>query len=294
MAERYIRRRVGDRKDGRRLRTITPYAQFLPFVMRPRCDAFNFFEDSVEVSAIDRWIRLKRSEGLKDMTVLHLVVAAYVRTIAHRPALNRFVAGQQLYARDGIDAVLTASRTAAPDSSLTAVKVRFDPTDTVYDVYRKIHEKVDSIKADQGANSTEQLAGTLAKMPRFILRLTMTVLRALDYFGWLDPSLVAASPYHGSLLISDVGSYGNPPLYHHLYNFGNLPVSISLGHRRTVRELDGAGVVVERKYMDYAVVLDERIADAAFYVSAFKYVKYYLSNPSLLEKPPERVDEDIL
>ena len=122
----------------------------------------------------------------------------------------------------------------------------------------------------------------------------MTVLRALDYFGWLNSNLVAASPYHGSLLISDVGSYGSPPLYHHLYNFGNLPVSISLGHRRTVRELDGAGAVVERKYMDYAAVLDERIADAAFYASAFKYVKYYLSNPSLLEKPPERVDEDVL
>jgi len=294
MAERYIRRRVGDRKDGRRLRTITPYTQFLPFVMRARNDALNFFADSVEVSAIDRWIRLKRAEGLKDMTSLHLFVAAYVRTIAHRPGLNRFVAGQQLYARDGVDIVLTASRSAAPDSSLTAIKVRFDPTDTVFDVYRKINEKIDSIKADQGANGTERLANTLAKMPRFVLRFTMTILRTLDYFGWLNPGLVAASPYHGSLLVSDVGSYGIPPLYQHLYNFGNLPVSISIGRRRSVRELDSAGGTVERKYMEYAAVLDERIADAAFYASAFKYVNYYLSNPNLLENPPERVDEDVL
>lgn len=294
MAERYIRRRIGDRRDGRRLRTILPSLQFSPFIMRTRSDAGDFFEDSVEVSGIDRWIRLKRVEGMKDVSIMHLFVAAYVRTIAHRPGLNRFVAGHHLFSRNDIDVVLTASRSAARDSGMTSIKVRFDPTDTIYDVYRKINDQIESIKADERANTLERLIASMIKMPRFLLKFLTGLFRLLDYFGWLGPNVLFISPYHGSVLISDVGSYGSPPIYHHLYNFGSIPVSISIGRRRAAREIDAAGGILDRKYVDYGVVLDGRIADSAFFASAFKYIKHYLSNPSLLENPPERVDEDSL
>ena len=39
MAERYVRRRMTDRKDGRRLRTISPLFQLSPFTMLNAADA---------------------------------------------------------------------------------------------------------------------------------------------------------------------------------------------------------------------------------------------------------------
>ena len=90
-----------------------------------------------------------------------------------------------------------------------------------------------------------------------------------------------------------MGSLGIPPIYHHLYNFGTLPMFIAFGAKRKAVELDREGKAVERKYIDFMVVMDERVCDGYYYASSFKYMKMYLHNPSLLEVPPENVVEDL-
>ncbi len=57
--------------------------------------------------------------------------------------------------------------------------------------------------------------------------------------------------------------------------------------------MDRAGVVAERKYIDYKVTMDERTVDGLYYANALKYLKYYLKNPAALELPPEQVNEDV-
>jgi hypothetical protein len=95
------------------------------------------------------------------------------------------------------------------------------------------------------------------------------------------------------MIITDLGSIGIPPIYHHIYNFGNLPLFVAFGAKRRVTELDRVGVPVERKYIDYKVVMDERTVDGMYYALAFKYLKYFLKNPAELETPPESVKEDV-
>ena len=58
-------------------------------------------------------------------------------------------------------------------------------------------------------------------------------------------------------------------------------------------ELDRDGTPVERKYIDYRVVMDERTVDGMHYAAAFKYIKYYLRNPNALELVPKEVREDV-
>ena len=227
------------------------------------------------------------------MGFLHLILAAYVRTVASRPGINRFVSGQRVYARYDITVNMVVKRGMDPNAPDTAIKVIFDPTDTVYDVYRKLTEKVEEIKASDETNNTEDVAAALCRLPRFLLRIAVKLLYFMDYFGLIPPNLLAASPFHGSLIITDLGSLGIPPIYHHLYNFGNLPLFLSFGAKRRAVELDDAGRPVERKYVDYTVVTDERICDGFYYASAFKYIKHYMRNPQLLETPPEHVEEDI-
>ena len=89
-----FKRRFGDRKEGRLVRSIDPITKFMPYIMRERSDGSNQFEDSIEISAAEKWIKEKRAEGWKGMGMLHLFMAAYVRTVAHCPGINRFVAGQ--------------------------------------------------------------------------------------------------------------------------------------------------------------------------------------------------------
>ena len=294
MPEEFTRRRMTDRKDGRRLRTISPLFQLSPFTMLTPADASNSFTDSADVAAIQQWLYDRRSEGDENMSLLHVVIAAYVRMLAVRPAMNRFVSGRFLYARNGIDIVLSSGGSGAADSSGMTVTVRFQPTDTIADVYRKINARVDNLKADQSADRVERVASTLVKTPRFILRFAIAVLRWLDYHGWLRRSLTEKSPYHGSALISDEGGFHLPPVRRSINSTGALPVMLSVGHIRAVTELDQAGHIQDRKYMDYAVTYDSRIADSAYIGSAFRYFRYYLANPDTLEHPPERINEDAL
>lgn len=86
-----------------------------------------------------------------------------------------------------------------------------------------------------------------------------------------------------------MGSLGIPPIYHHLYNFGNVPVFCSFGRKRSEVELDGDGKPINKKYVDCTWVTDERICDGFYFASAMKYIKHLLSHPEILDTPPEQV-----
>ncbi len=294
MATKY-KRRIGDRKEGRLLRSLDPLTKFTPFIMKTRNDASNQFTDKVEVSALDRWLRAKRLEGWKGLGMLHVFIAAYVRVVSSRPAVNRFVSGQRIYARNNIEVVMAVKPSLSDESTESMVKILLDPSDTVFDVYRKVNEKIDEVKADDGeGNGTDQTAAILGKLPRVVLRFAIWLINLLDYFGLLPQFLLDVSPFHGSMIVTDLGSLGIPPVYHHIYNFGNLPVFLAFGAKHRDVELDKEGRPVERKYMDYTVVSDERICDGYYFATAFKYFKYYLRNPELLETSPETGEEDVL
>jgi len=293
MSDIIYKRRFGDRKDGRLLRSLNPFCRMIPYIMVKKNDACNQFADSIEISAVEPWIREKRQEGYKGLGMLHIFIASYVRTVSHCPGLNRFISGQKIYARNNIEVIMAVKKSLTADGDETTIKIEFEPTDTVFDVYRKLNDKIDELKAEDAGNNTERAAAALMKFPGLLLKFAVWCLNFLDYFGLLPRKLLDASPFHGSMIITDLGSLGIPPIYHHLYNFGNLPLFIAFGAKRRAYELDKNGFPVETKYIDYKVVMDERTVDGFYYASAFKFLKYYLKNPAALEAPPESVKDDI-
>ena len=115
----------------------------------------------------------------------------------------------------------------------------------------------------------------------------------MDYLGILPIELMELSPCHGSLFITSMGSLGIPPIYHHLYDFGNIPVFIAFGAKRTEYGVDSEGNVVRNKYLDYSGVIVERIVDGQYYASAFKKLRSLMQHPDQLDDAPEVVKEDI-
>jgi hypothetical protein len=51
------RRRWGDRYDGRRLRSLNPFHQITPYIMRVRFNFQNFFEEHIDISPVERQLR---------------------------------------------------------------------------------------------------------------------------------------------------------------------------------------------------------------------------------------------
>ncbi len=287
------KRRFGDRKDGRLLRSIAPFYKFMPYIMPERSDGCNQYEESFEISALDKRLRELRVEGYKGIGILHFLIAAYVRGISMLPGVNRFIAGRRIYAANSITVVMTVKRSLSIDATETTIKVRFEPTDTIFDVYRKMNEKIEEIKAGDGNNNTEDVAEALTKAPRFLLRFAIQLLRIMDYFGWLPEALTDASPFHGSMIITDLGSLRIGPIYHHIYNFGTLPVFISFGSKRTAYEVNRRGEVEKKKYVDLKLVMDERTVDGHYYAQFLQAYRYMFQHPEIVEAPPTRVVDDI-
>ena len=287
------RRRFGDRNEGRLIRSLPAFSKFVPYIMPTRNDASNHYEESFEVSALDRELRRLRVQGYKGIGILHFIIAAYIRGVSMLPGINRFVVGRRIYARHGIEVVMTVKRELAVDATETTIKVKFEPTDTIFDVYRKFNAAVDEIKADEGNNNTEDVAEFLCRLPRFMLRFALMVLRVMDYFGWIPPALLDASPFHGSMIITDLGSLRIGPVFHHIYNFGTLPLFISFGAKRHAYEIDRHGQVVDHKYVDCKIVMDERTVDGHYYAQFLQAFRYMFQHPEVVEAPPTKVVEDI-
>ena len=287
------RRRMGDRKEGRLLRSLPGFAKFIPFIMPQRNDRYIHYEEAFEVTQLDRMLRKLRVEGYKGIGILHFLIAAYIRGISRMPGINRFVVGRRIYARNNIEVVMTVKRALSIDATETTIKVVFEPTDTVLDVYRKMNEKIDEIKSSEENNGTEDFADTVAHLPRFLLRFALTILRVMDYFGWIPMSLLNVSPFHGSMIITDLGSLRIGPVYHHIYNFGTLPAFIAFGAKRHAYERNRRGEMVDKKYVDCKFVLDEGIVDGHYWAQMLLAYRYMFEHPEMLLSPPSKVVEDI-
>ncbi len=292
------KRRLGDRKDGRLLRTLYPMNKLMPYVMRTRNDACNQFSDSIDMTETDPYIRTKIKEGKVHFSFLHVLLAAYVRTVAKRPEINRFVSAKKIYARNRIEVNMVIKTTMSADSPDTCVKVYFEPTDTIDDVYEKFNTAVQAVKDASEQKSDEdsgfeKLIKFIAGLPSIVLSPVISTLILMDSWNLLPQSIADVLPFHGSLIVTSMGSLGIRPIYHHLYNFGNLPIFIAYGNKRMELRLDDEGNVYKKRMIDLKVVTDERICDGYIYASAFKMWRTYLEHPKVLEQPVEEVKEDI-
>ncbi len=284
----------GDRKDGRRLRTLDPMNLVAGYIMPDRNDACNSIQDTIEITAVERYIHRKRAEGLKDFGIMHVLLAAYVRCVCKYPGLNRFFSGQRVHQRDDdIAFTMTVKKEMAVDAPETTIKLHLSRTDTAEEVYRKLNALIEEVKNTPLDSSFDKLAGLLASIPGLILKFVVWVLKLLDYFGKLPAFLTELSPFHGSVIFTSMGSLGIPPIVHHLYNFGNLPVFLAFGRKYRKYELNSEGEVVTKRCVDFVLNTDERTVDGFYYAAVLKHFHKIMRRPDQLDNPPEEIIEDI-
>lgn len=279
-------------KEGRRIRTLPVMNALMPYIMKHRNDALNYFSDSIDITNAENYIAEKRSQGYENFSIMHLFIAAYVRAVSEKPGINRFVRGQRIYARNNIEIMLTIKKKMTADSPDTIVKFHPEPTDTAIQVYERMNQVIEeSRQTDE--TGFDNLMKILGYIPGIIFRFVVWVLFCLDYWRLLPRFLTNLSPFHGSYFITSMGSLGIPPIYHHIYNFGNVPLFTSFGAKRKEYELQADGSVKEKRMVDYKIVMDERICDGFYYASALRLMRHYIKHPRKLDVPPNQVVRDI-
>ena len=118
------------RSDGYLLKDLKPFEKIIPYVMEKRSDAQNFSKQIFPAESIDKYILEKKQNGY-NFSYMHVFIAAYVRVIAERPQLNRFVMNNQIYQRKKIYVSMAVKRSLRDDGEETTVKFEFTGKETI-------------------------------------------------------------------------------------------------------------------------------------------------------------------
>ena len=278
----------GRRADGRVLKTIDPIVALTPYLMPMRCDAQVFFSYRLNYEIMARYIVDQGNKGNR-ITFMELLIAAYVRTIAEYPEINRFISNKRLYARTQLTVSFVALKETgnADDIEENTVKCFFDPRDTIYDVADRVKAIIEAARKEDADNSTMKVAQLL--LNPILANIVVTLARFLDRYGLMPKYLQDASPFHTSMFLTHMGSIGMPAVNHHIYNFGTTSLFLSIGSviRETLPGPDGK--TIRKRYLPIGVTADERICAGAVYAKFVSRIIHYLEHPELLETPPETV-----
>lgn len=269
------------RKDGKRVKNADPMYTIVPYIMNKRYDSMNMINLDIPVDPIKDYIKEKRSQGVY-VSHLSVIIASYLRAMAHFPLLNRFIVNCKIYARKDIDCAMVVLKDEDGEMEGTMSKIRLEEEDTIFTVNDKLTKYIDKNREAENKNSTDRMIKKLLAFPG-LARFGVGLFKFMDKHGLLPAKVIDASPFHTSFTITNLASLRTNYIYHHIYEFGTTSVFIAMGNTREVPFRTKNGVEF-RTCIPLGVVMDERICSGHYYAEAFKCMKKYLDNPRLLEK----------
>ncbi len=276
------------RKDGRKIKTIDPMYKLISHIMVERSDSMNMIELTVQQDPIRKYMRRKKDEGYT-FSHLAIVLAAFIRTVAEYPFLNRFVVNKTLYARNELTIGMVVLKPGETEGTMN--KMYFKPDMTIFQIQEVLDEYIDRNRGAGKTNSTDKLMATLLSIPG-LARVGVNLIRWMDWHGLLPKAVIDASPFHCTMTITNLASIGTNYIFHHVYNFGTTSMLMAMGNTRE-DPVKRHGEIVFDKVIPIGLVMDERIADGAQFALACRKLQSILQNPEVLEQPPVEVKEDI-
>ena len=194
----YFRWHWGDRYDGWRVRNVDAVFSVIPYFLRTRMDAQNYFEQRIPIDHIETFIR-EHKEDIPGLSIMHVVIASMIRLVSQRPYLNRFIMWNKIFARNYINFSIVIKRSLSDEGEETLIKPYFQPTDTLQDVSRKILEEQNKNQKVGQQNSSDFISKVLGYLPDWLMRVVVFTLLWLDKVGLLPRFIEQASPWHCSL-----------------------------------------------------------------------------------------------
>lgn len=283
--------RLGDRYDGWRVRNVDTVFQVIPFFLRTRMDAQNFYSDRVTINHLEQFVQEHKAE-MPQLSIMHILIAALVRLFSQRPNLNRFVVWNKIFARNHFNLSIAVKRSLTDDGEETMIKPYFRLEDTLQDIVARINSEIEHNTQIGQKNGSDIVAKTLGHLPSFLLRTTVFSLFWLDKIGIMPRTIFRVSPWHSSVFLTNIGSIGVESIYHHLYEFGTCSMFLALGRKTTRNITDKNGNSNKEKSLLLRFVLDERTCDGFYYASSMRVLNKILANPECLLSPPEKIVYD--
>ncbi len=281
----------GRRPDGRRIDKIDPVMKITPYIMQQRSDAQVFLKHRADMERMSAYIREQAEKGEK-LSYMQIIVAAYVRAVSSNPEINRFIMNKQLFARNNCSAAFTMLKVPhRPDEGEAVVKIKFDLTDTIYDVRDRMDAAVEAVRGeDQGPGFIDRLLAFVFAVPG-LATLVVGLVKLTDRYGICPKFLIEELPFHVGMYITNTASIGLHEVNHHIYNFGDVGLFFGMGTSERVA-VEEEGSIRLKRFLPIGITADERVCSGAHYARFFADMRRYLDHPELMEQPPKSVRFD--
>lgn len=265
------------RPDGIKVKEEDAMYYLIPHFLTHRYDAMNMITVDVPEEPMRLYMNEKRKEG-RPVSHLALILTAYLRLLDAYPSLNRFIGNKTIYAHKDKTVSMVVLR---PNGEDAMSKITLESSDDVFSIQNKITNYIEDNRSLVIKNRLDKLMAVLCRMS-LLMGLATGLMRFLDRHGLLPKALIKVSPFHASLLISNLASIRTNHIYHHVYEFGTTSVSITMGNMHEVPRRSKDGIVFDR-CLPLGIVMDERIANGHYFAQAFALFRKLLANPVQLE-----------
>jgi hypothetical protein len=268
----------GRRPDATVVTGLSTMRRFMPYVSPRRNDSLFYMVQEIEVEAALEFLEERNQHRPPDrpITLFHLFLRSCSQALYLRPGVNRFVKGGKLWQRNEELLSFSALKEIKDGSLMLMVKRRFHPTaETLEEMVDGIYERLRASRSGRKTTSDSEM-NFLLKLPGFVIRFLMFLIRVADNLGVLPRVMMDGDPLYTSAVIANLGSIDYPAGFHHLWEYGTCSLFGVMGKIEP-----GAN---GRRKISVAWTYDERINDGLYSYFTLAGIRERLENPELLVK----------
>ena len=236
---------------------------------------------------MDEFILRQRKLG-NHYTYTDIMLTSLVRLLYLRPKLNYFINHNVIYEHNDISICMVVKKQLADDGEDVDLKFHFTGRESLSEVKAYVEDLIaKNIKPDSVYGTTDK-ADAFGKLPNWLFRLALKIVRWLDRHNMMPKSLIEASCFHASAFLTNLKSIKNDAIFHHLYEFGNCSLFVAMGKEKIAPVVEKNKELKLGKVMNLGITMDERVADGFYFAKSLRVWKDMFANPDcLLETMPE-------
>jgi pyruvate dehydrogenase E2 component (dihydrolipoamide acetyltransferase) len=261
----------------------TEWRKVASTIYRKPLDSKIFGSVEVDITELENFIKEKRKAGIK-ITLTHIITLIFGRGIRYEvPEFNTYVRRGKIVQRKTVDAMVSV---LMANGDMGSVKVENTDKLTINEISSILNNRI--VNSRQGnENKTMQKKNIVAKMPWPLRNFFFAIYKKITIdWGFTIPFIGIKASSFGSYVVSNIGSIGLDRGFGALMPSANMALVLILGgdEKRPVVVNDKIEI---RRMLNLSVTFDHRVVDANHGGKLFRYVKYMIKNPHLLENPPE-------
>jgi len=243
----------------------------------------------IDVTMLEQFIAKKRKEGIKT-TLTQLITLIVGRSIATGvPEMNAYIRRGRVIQRKQVDATVSV---LLKSDEMGSVKIENADQVTVSELAEIIAKKIKESRQGE-ENKAMQSKQVLSSLPWPFRNWVFNLYKKFTIdWGLKVPGINLSSDSFGSYIISNIGTLGLDTGYAALLPSSNVSIVLILGkvYKKPVVINDQ---IVPRKILLLSATLDHRVVDGSHGGKLFRYIKYLVKNPELLDKNPEWKNNEI-